>query len=100
MNILFVYNDYNDVRGISTVMAVAERFALNSNRGKFWVNTKPNPSIKFEDGGVVSVMPITKGIPNVEDYDKVYIDDSIATFMETEHFGHKFEFYDKNSFKS
>lgn len=98
--ILFLYNDLNDIKGISTVMQVAERFAMNSDKGKFWVNTHPSPSIKFEEGTVLSVKPISKSLNNIGDYDEVYIDETINTFMETNGmFSARVEFYNKDSFK-
>lgn len=103
--ILFLYNNLNDIRGISTVMQVAERYARNSGKGNFWVNTKPSPSIKFEEGSVITVMPISGGIGmQLDMYDEVYVDSTINTFMETsglEQFGNGLvKFYDSDSFKS
>lgn len=48
--ILFLYNDMNNVKGISDVMRVAERFASQSGYGKFTVTNRPKPVINFEDG--------------------------------------------------
>lgn len=98
-NILFLYNDLNDFKGISNAMMVAERYAMKSEKGKFWINSRPNPSIKFEDGSKVSVLPVTKGISNIHEYDEVYIDDSINTFIETKGmFSESVNFYNDKSF--
>lgn len=99
-NILFIYNDLNDIKGISTVMQVAERYALNSDKGRFWVNSRPSPSIKFEEGTVISIKPVTSGLLYFDSYDEVYIDDSITTFMETEGIiRDHVSFYNKTSFQ-
>lgn len=100
MKIAFVYNDYNDVRGISTVMQVAERYAMNLNKGEFWVNASNNPSIGFSDGSIVSVLPVSKGLSSLKEYDKVYIDETVFTFVDTTNFSNKIEVYNKNSFKN
>lgn len=97
--VLFVYNDYNDVAGISNAMAVAERYALKSQKGKFWVNSKPSPSIQFEEGTTISILPLTKGVPPLGDFDEIYIDDTISTFVDTHRFQKEIEFYDNQSFK-
>lgn len=96
--ILFLYNNLNDVKGISTAMQVAERYARYSNLGKFWVNTHPDPSIKFEEGSTIVVKPISRGLSNINEYDEVYIDDTINTFMETSGLGEGYNFYNNKSF--
>lgn len=100
MKIAFVYNDYNDVRGISTVMEVSERYVYSIGSEISWVNTKGNPVINMSDGSSVYVLPVSKGISDLKEYDKVYIDKTIESFMETTHFGNKIESYNKDSFKN
>lgn len=98
--ILFIYNDYNDIKGIASVMKVAEQYALSSNKGKFWVNGKPNPSIQFESGETVTILPVTKGIPQLLAYDEIYIDDSIDGFIDTTRYSaHNVKFYNQNGIK-
>lgn len=98
--ILFLYNDVNNVKGISDVMFVAERFAMQSGYGNFSVTSRPKPAINFEDGSYVAIRPISKGISNLNDYDEIYIDETVETFTDTTKFN-KFSvnFYNENSFK-
>lgn len=98
--ILFLYNDMNSVKGISDAMFVAERFAMQSGYGKFTVSSRPKPVINFEDGSYVTIKPISKGISDISQYDKIYIDESVETFMDTANFKEStIQFYDENSFK-
>lgn len=68
--ILFLYNDMNNVKGISDVMLVAERFASQSGYGNFIVDEAPKPAINFEDGSSVAIRPISKG---VSDFKRAFI---------------------------
>lgn len=98
--VLFLYNDLNDVKGISTAMQVAERYAFNSDNGKFWVETRPKPVINFENGSSIAVRPVTQGLKNLEEFDEIYIDDSIDSIVDTKtNFNHdNVKFYNKSSF--
>lgn len=98
--ILFLYNNLNDVRGISTAMQVAERYAINSGKGKFWVNTRPSPSIKFEEGSTITVKPVSGGLTSMDAYDEIYVDETISIFMETAGMENELvKFYNKDSFQ-
>jgi len=99
MKILFVYNDYNDVRGISTVMGVAERYAFSLGESEITSVNSKNPMIVLKDGSEIEIAPVSKTFTGFENYDKVFIDSTISTFMEVSHFGNKIDFYNKDSFK-
>lgn len=96
--VLFLYNDLNSVTGISEVMGVVERYARNSDNGVFKVSTRPNPSVKFENGSSILVLPVSMGIENLSDFDKVYVDESIDLIVDTSRFNNKVELYDSSSF--
>ena len=98
--ILFLYNDMNDVKGISGAMFVAERFASQSGYGKFTVTSRPKPVINFEDGSYVAIRPISKGVSDLSEYDRIYIDDTVETFTDTTKFQEfPVRFYNDQSFK-
>lgn len=98
--ILFLYNDMNDVKGISDAMLVAERFASQSGYGQFTVTSRPKPVINFEDGSYVVIRPISKGISELSKYDRIYIDDTVETFIDTVNFQEfPVRFYNDQSFK-
>lgn len=98
--ILFLYNDMNDVKGISGAMFVAERFAMQSGYGKFTVTTKPKPVINFEDGSYVVIRPISKGLSDLSEYDRIYMDETVETFIDRVNFQENpVRFYNENSFK-
>lgn len=98
--ILFLYNDMNDVKGISDAMLVAERFASQSGYGQFTVTSRPKPVINFEDGSYVVIQPISKGVSELSKYDRIYIDDTVETFIDTVNFQEfPVRFYNDQSFK-
>lgn len=90
----------NSVKGISDAMFVAERFASQSGYGKFTVTSRPKPAINFEDGSYVAVRPISKGVSDLSEFDRIYIDDTVETFMDTTKFQeYPVRFYNEDSFK-
>lgn len=96
--ILFLYNDLNSVAGISTVMGVVERYARNSKQGNFKVTTRPHPAINFENGASIAVRPVTQGLSNLAEFDKIFVDKSIDVMVDSSRFSNNVELYDINSF--
>lgn len=96
--ILFLYNDLNNVLGISTVMGVVERYARNSGNGGFKVTTRPYPAINFENGASIAVRPVSKGLYDLSEFDKIYVDEAVDLVVDTSRFSSNVELYDINSF--
>lgn len=97
--VLFLYNDLNNTKGISDVMRVAERYARQSSLGNFTISTRPFPVINFEDGSYVEIKPISKGIASISQYDEIYIDDSVNSFLDLSNYDKQpIKMYNENSF--
>lgn len=96
--ILFLYNDLNSVAGISTVMGVVERYARKSKNGNFKVTTRPYPAINFENGASIAVRPVTQGLSNLSEFDKIFVDESIDLMVDSSRFSNNVELYNLDSF--
>lgn len=76
--VLFLYNDINDVIGVSSVMMVVERYAMNkSKEGEFVVKGGEHPRIQFDNGSSIDVLPVTRGLTGISKYDEIYIDETM-----------------------
>lgn len=96
--VLFLYNDLNSVVGISTVMGVVERYARNSGNGNFKVTTRPYPAVNFENGASIAVRPVSNGLSNMGEFDKIYVDESIDLMVDSSRFSNNVELYNIDSF--
>lgn len=96
--VLFLYNDLNSVVGISTVMGVVERYARNSGNGNFKVSTRPHPAVNFENGASIAVRPVSNGLSNMGEFDKIYVDESIDLMVDSSRFSNNVELYNIDSF--
>lgn len=97
--ILFLYDDLSNMSSISSTMGIVERYALGLGKGVFKVSTGETPTVSFEDNSCISVKPVTKGLKNLNDFDKVYVEDSIDVSINTQSFNKNVELYNENSFK-
>lgn len=96
--ILFLYNDLNSVVGISTVMGAVERYARISGNGNFKVVTRPYPAVNFENGASIAVRPVSNGLSNLAEFDKIYVDETIDLMVDSSRFSNNVELYNMNSF--
>lgn len=98
--ILFLYNNVNDVKGVSEAMKCAFDYTRGKNPIEVSHEIDGANRIVFGDGDILDIIPISNGFSLVDEYDKLFIDESVTTFIEPNRFGKiKFETYNKDTFE-
>lgn len=97
--VLFLYDDLNNMSSISSTMGVVERYALTLGKGVFKVSTGATPIVSFKDDSYIVVKPMTRGLRDLDEFDKIYVEDSIDVSINTQNFNKNVELYNESSFR-